>query len=56
MRQIETLAEMANARMPAASMASAVGLSLDDFIAWRRRSLAAVAAEEARYTAMAPER
>jgi hypothetical protein len=34
-------------------------LSLDDFIAWRRRSLAAVGAEEnaiaARYEAMAPE-
>jgi hypothetical protein len=46
--QLETIAEMIGARAPTAAMASAVGLSLDKFVMWRQRSLAAVRAEEAR--------
>jgi hypothetical protein len=35
-------------------MAAAVGLSLDEFIAWRRRSVAAARAEEAKHARPAP--
>jgi len=53
-KQLEIIADMSNARLPPAAMAAAVGLSLDEFIAWRRRSLAAARAEEARHAAPAP--
>ncbi len=47
--QLETIAEMAGAQATPDAMAAAVDLSLDEFIAWRRRSLAAARAEEERY-------
>jgi hypothetical protein len=47
--QLEIIAEMDNARSPPAAMAAAVGLTLDEFIGWRRRSLAAARAEQERY-------
>ncbi len=53
-RQLEIIADMSNARIPPAAMASAVGLSLDEFISGRRRSLAAARAEEARHAGPAP--
>jgi hypothetical protein len=52
--QLETIAEMAGARIPPAAMASAVGLSPEAFIAWRRRCLAAARAEEARHARPEP--
>ena len=52
--ELETLADMACARLPPAAMAAAIGLSLDEFIAWRRRSLAASRAEEERHARPAP--
>jgi hypothetical protein len=45
--QLETIADMSHARAPVAAMASAVGLSPEAFIAWRRRLLVAVRVEEA---------
>jgi hypothetical protein len=44
--QLDLIAEMIGARVPLAAMASAVGLSPEAFIAWRRRSLAIVRSEE----------
>jgi hypothetical protein len=52
--QLETIADMSHARAPVAAMASAVVLSPEAFIAWRRRSLAAVRAEEARHAKPEP--
>jgi hypothetical protein len=52
--QLETIADMSHARAPVAAMAAAVGLSPEAFIAWRRRSLAAVRAEEARHAKPEP--
>jgi len=50
---IEIIADMSTARLSPAAMAAAVGLSLDDFIGWRR-SLAAARAEEERYAQPEP--
>jgi hypothetical protein len=49
LKQLETIADMDTARLPPAAMAAAVGLSLDAFIGWRRRSMAAARAEDERY-------